>query len=212
MPPAQARHGALVPAVAPPSLCLVPHGGLAWAPGWLRKPLRKPACPGGLVDTLWRPRSSGTAPTPTPEPHLTPHPEAQTTRPLAAAPAGMPRTPQEPPATTESGLGPLERGHHVAGQHWRTGSSSINLFARPTCHGQGAEDAPAPEHRCCPGESLRSRGHRDPRGPDWQQHGWPCAVHPKSEVPGVHRALPTARISPPGCPVVGVPEKPVSSP
>lgn len=44
------RHRAPAPAPVPPQPCRVHHGGLARAPGWLRKPLRKPACPGGLVD------------------------------------------------------------------------------------------------------------------------------------------------------------------
>lgn len=40
------------------------HGGLARVPGWLRKPLRKPECPGGLVDTPYPPRRLGPAPPP----------------------------------------------------------------------------------------------------------------------------------------------------
>lgn len=51
-------------------------------PGWLRKPLRKPECPGGLVDTphpLPWPSSSG--PALTPEAYSFPRPEAQTTQP-----------------------------------------------------------------------------------------------------------------------------------
>lgn len=49
-------------------------------PGWLRKPLRKPECPGGLVDTphpLPWPSSSGQAPPPEAQPF--PRSKAQTT-------------------------------------------------------------------------------------------------------------------------------------
>ena len=68
-------------APAPPELCLIPHRGLAWAPGWLRKPLQRPACPGGLVDTAAPPaRAWLLRHSPDPEPHLTPGPKAQKTR------------------------------------------------------------------------------------------------------------------------------------
>lgn len=64
-------------APAPPELCLIPHGGLAWAPGWLRKPLQRPACPGGLVDTAAAPPPQGLAPQAQPRPRAPSDPRPQ---------------------------------------------------------------------------------------------------------------------------------------
>ena len=123
-------------------------------PGWLRKPLRKPECPGGLVDTPTPCHGPVPQARPSPpEPYSFPRPEAQTTWTGRQAvpgpwPCGDFQLPQLDRAGPESPdclacahkailCWPCPRLSHVPpGETRGKGPSSANLFARPTCCSQ----------------------------------------------------------------------------
>lgn len=187
-------------------------------PGWLRKPLRKPECPGGLVDTphpLPWPSSSGQAPPPEAQPF--PRSKAQTTwtgRQAVPGPWLCGYFPPSCPSWTEPGGSALttkpslcSQGLYVlavveATAHAQAKPGGGAFLCQPVpgppaaaktvnrCWAgpRGAEGVPALEPTCYPGEPPVQGG------ADWQQspqsaRGWHTRGQAQSPgQPGAHRA------------------------